>query len=60
MKSWAKAHNINSSKDATLNSLSIVSFVAFHFQVLEHFKYLLKHIFILEALLLYQSRIGFS
>ncbi|KAI5404896.1 protein HESO1 [Lathyrus oleraceus] len=32
MKSWAKAHNINSSKDATLNSLSIVSFVAFHLQ----------------------------
>ncbi|GAU19536.1 hypothetical protein TSUD_303490 [Trifolium subterraneum] len=32
MKSWAKAHNINSSRDATLNSLSIVSFVAFHLQ----------------------------
>ncbi|KAL5075118.1 hypothetical protein RYX36_014102 [Vicia faba] len=26
MKSWAKAHDINSSRDATLNSLSIVSF----------------------------------
>ncbi|CAI8598939.1 unnamed protein product [Vicia faba] len=32
MKSWAKAHDINSSRDATLNSLSIVSFVAFHLQ----------------------------
>lgn len=47
MKSWAKAHNINSSKDATLNSLSIVSFVAFHFQtcdppILPPFSTLLK------------------
>ncbi|CAK8567990.1 unnamed protein product [Lathyrus sativus] len=47
MKSWAKAHNINSSKDATLNSLSIVSFVAFHLQtcdppILPPFSTLLK------------------
>ncbi|KAM7523485.1 hypothetical protein LguiA_013387 [Lonicera macranthoides] len=32
MKAWAKAHNINSSKDHTLNSLSIVLLVAFHLQ----------------------------
>ncbi|KAE9604196.1 putative polynucleotide adenylyltransferase [Lupinus albus] len=32
MKSWAQEHNINSSKDRTLNSLSIVSLVAFHLQ----------------------------
>lgn len=32
MKSWAKAHNINSSKDHTLNSLSITLLVAFHLQ----------------------------
>ncbi|RDX76604.1 Protein HESO1, partial [Mucuna pruriens] len=33
MKSWAKAHDINSPKDSTLSSLSIVSFVAFHLQL---------------------------
>lgn len=33
MKSWAKANGINSSKDRTLNSLSIISLVAFHLQV---------------------------
>ncbi|KAL8545518.1 hypothetical protein ACS0TY_005608 [Phlomoides rotata] len=32
MKNWAKAHNINSSKDKTLNSLSIILLVAFHLQ----------------------------
>ncbi|XP_076949851.1 protein HESO1-like [Bidens hawaiensis] len=32
MKAWAKAHDINSSKDQTLNSLSIVLLVAFHLQ----------------------------
>ncbi|XP_076914330.1 protein HESO1-like [Bidens hawaiensis] len=32
MKEWAKAHDINSSKDQTLNSLSIVLLVAFHLQ----------------------------
>lgn len=32
MKNWAKAHNINSSKEKTLNSLSIVLLVAFHLQ----------------------------
>ncbi|XP_061354677.1 protein HESO1-like isoform X2 [Gastrolobium bilobum] len=47
MKSWAKAHNVNSSKDRTLNSLSIVSFVAFHLQtcnppILPPFSTLLK------------------
>ena len=34
MKNWAKAYNINSSKDKTLNSLSIILLVAFHLQVL--------------------------
>lgn len=33
MKAWAKAHDINSAKDQTLNSLSIISLVAFHLQV---------------------------
>ncbi|KAL8061609.1 hypothetical protein ABFX02_02G096400 [Erythranthe guttata] len=32
MKTWAKAHKINSSKDKTLNSLSIILLVAFHLQ----------------------------
>ncbi|KAI3709060.1 hypothetical protein L2E82_38791 [Cichorium intybus] len=32
MKAWAKAHDINSSKDRTLNSLSIILLVAFHLQ----------------------------
>ncbi|KAH0461180.1 hypothetical protein IEQ34_008755 [Dendrobium chrysotoxum] len=32
MKAWAKANDINSSKDHTINSLSIISLVAFHFQ----------------------------
>ncbi|KAK1418355.1 hypothetical protein QVD17_27498 [Tagetes erecta] len=32
MKVWAKAHDINSSKDRTLNSLSIILLVAFHLQ----------------------------
>ncbi|KAI8537343.1 hypothetical protein RHMOL_Rhmol09G0016400 [Rhododendron molle] len=32
MKAWAKAHGINSSRDRTLNSLSIISLVAFHLQ----------------------------
>ncbi|XP_024981111.1 uncharacterized protein LOC112517923 isoform X1 [Cynara cardunculus var. scolymus] len=35
MKAWAKAHNINSSKDRTLNSLSIILLVAFHLQTRE-------------------------
>ncbi|CAA0834671.1 Nucleotidyltransferase family protein [Striga hermonthica] len=35
MKTWAKAHNINSSKDKTLNSLSIILLVAFHLQTRE-------------------------
>ncbi|CAI9099305.1 OLC1v1036100C1 [Oldenlandia corymbosa var. corymbosa] len=32
MKVWAKTHKINSSKDGTLNSLSIILLVAFHLQ----------------------------
>ncbi|XAR73138.1 RNA uridylyltransferase [Bertholletia excelsa] len=32
MKAWAKAHGINSSRNRTLNSLSIISLVAFHLQ----------------------------
>ncbi|KAK9073837.1 hypothetical protein SSX86_006431 [Deinandra increscens subsp. villosa] len=32
MKAWAKAYDINSSKDRTLNSLSIILLVAFHLQ----------------------------
>nr|XP_016441612.1 PREDICTED: uncharacterized protein LOC107767205 [Nicotiana tabacum] len=32
MKAWAKAQNINSSRDKTLNSLSIILLVAFHLQ----------------------------
>ncbi|GAA0148534.1 nucleotidyltransferase [Lithospermum erythrorhizon] len=47
MKAWAKAHNINSSKEKTLNSLSIVLLVAFHMQtrnppILPPFSALLK------------------
>eukprot|EP00249_Psilotum_nudum_P023806 c28986_g2_i1 orf=281-2209(+) len=34
MKAWAKAHGINSSKDRTLNSLTIILLVAFHLQTL--------------------------
>ncbi|RZR92949.1 hypothetical protein BHM03_00021325 [Ensete ventricosum] len=36
MKAWAKAHDINSSKDHTMNSLSIIALVAFHLQVNVH------------------------
>ncbi|GMI67580.1 hypothetical protein HRI_000427300 [Hibiscus trionum] len=32
VKAWAKAHDINSSKDHTLNSLSLILLVAFHLQ----------------------------
>ncbi|GAV91562.1 hypothetical protein CFOL_v3_34955 [Cephalotus follicularis] len=32
MKAWAKANSINSSKDRTLNSFSIILLVAFHLQ----------------------------
>lgn len=32
MKTWAKVYNINSSKDGTLNSLSIILLVTFHLQ----------------------------
>ncbi|CAL9126812.1 unnamed protein product [Musa textilis] len=32
IKAWAKAHDINSSKDRTMNSLSIITLVAFHLQ----------------------------
>ncbi|KAK4775206.1 hypothetical protein SAY86_010141 [Trapa natans] len=47
MKTWAKANGINSSKDHTLNSLSIISLVAFHLQtrdppILPPFSLLLK------------------
>ncbi|KAL3524654.1 hypothetical protein ACH5RR_013026 [Cinchona calisaya] len=47
MKTWAKAQNINSSKDGTLNSLSIILLVAFHLQtrnppILPPFSALLK------------------
>ncbi|KAK3007575.1 hypothetical protein RJ639_013429, partial [Escallonia herrerae] len=38
MKAWAKVHNINSSKDQTLNSLSIILLVAFHLQTLQNNK----------------------
>nr|GMD07962.1 protein HESO1-like isoform X3 [Ipomoea batatas] len=34
MKAWAQAHNINSARDKTLNSLSIILLVAFHLQLL--------------------------
>lgn len=37
MKAWAKENDINSSKDRTLNSLSIILLVAFHLQVLDIF-----------------------
>lgn len=33
MKAWAKAYDINSPKDRTLSSLSLISLVAFHLQV---------------------------
>ncbi|XP_019168479.1 PREDICTED: protein HESO1-like [Ipomoea nil] len=36
MKAWAKAHNINSARDKTLNSLSIILLVAFHLQTRNH------------------------
>ncbi|KAK9152201.1 hypothetical protein Syun_010510 [Stephania yunnanensis] len=47
MKTWAKVHSINSSKDHTLNSLSIILLVAFHLQtreppILPPFRVLLK------------------
>ncbi|XP_020276746.1 poly(A) RNA polymerase cid11 isoform X1 [Asparagus officinalis] len=32
MKAWAKAYDINSSKDRTMSSLSVISLVAFHLQ----------------------------
>ncbi|KAI3805569.1 hypothetical protein L1987_28078 [Smallanthus sonchifolius] len=32
IKAWAKAHDINSPKDQTLNSISIILLVAFHLQ----------------------------
>nr|CAD1840866.1 unnamed protein product [Ananas comosus var. bracteatus] len=32
MKTWAKAHDINSPKDRTVSSMSIISLVAFHLQ----------------------------
>ncbi|PIA37687.1 hypothetical protein AQUCO_03000320v1 [Aquilegia coerulea] len=35
MKAWARAYGINSSKDHTLNSLSLISLVAFHLQTRE-------------------------
>ncbi|KAL9679213.1 hypothetical protein QQ045_017069 [Rhodiola kirilowii] len=35
MKEWAKAHQINSARTKTLNSLSIISLVAFHLQTRE-------------------------
>lgn len=38
MKAWAKAQNINSSRDKTLNSLSIILLVAFHLQVWAKYK----------------------
>ncbi|XP_019053717.1 PREDICTED: protein HESO1-like isoform X3 [Nelumbo nucifera] len=48
MKAWAKRHGINSSRDHTLNSLSIILFVAFHLQtrdppILPPFSELLKN-----------------
>nr|GMD05959.1 protein HESO1-like [Ipomoea batatas] len=36
MKAWAQAHNINSARDKTLNSLSIILLVAFHLQTRNH------------------------
>ncbi|KAG5586258.1 hypothetical protein H5410_046692 [Solanum commersonii] len=33
VKAWAKAHNINSSRDKTLNSLSVILLVAYHLQL---------------------------
>ncbi|KAL5731329.1 hypothetical protein ACHQM5_004068 [Ranunculus cassubicifolius] len=35
MKTWAKANDINSSKDRTLNSIAIILLVAFHLQTRE-------------------------
>ncbi|KAL8153038.1 hypothetical protein V2J09_010798 [Rumex salicifolius] len=35
LKAWAKAHSINSSKDGTLNSLSLILLAAFHLQCTE-------------------------
>ncbi|KAL5731330.1 hypothetical protein ACHQM5_004069 [Ranunculus cassubicifolius] len=35
MKAWAKANDINSSKDRTLNSIAIILLVAFHLQTRE-------------------------
>lgn len=32
VKIWAKIHDVNSSREQTMNSMSIVSFVAFHLQ----------------------------
>jgi len=32
MKFWAKAHDVNSPKDQTMSSMSIISLVAFHLQ----------------------------
>ncbi|XP_057522832.1 uncharacterized protein LOC130802780 isoform X2 [Amaranthus tricolor] len=32
IKAWAKAHDINSSKDGTLNSISLILLAAFHLQ----------------------------
>ncbi|XVF14728.1 hypothetical protein REPUB_Repub09cG0086800 [Reevesia pubescens] len=47
VKAWAKAHSINSSWERTLNSLSLISLVAFHLQtrdppILPPFSALLK------------------
>ncbi|XP_072967991.1 uncharacterized protein [Typha angustifolia] len=47
MKCWARAHNINSSKDRTMSSMSIITLVAFHLQtrnppILPPFSVLLK------------------
>ena len=33
MKFWGKAHDVNSPKDQTMSSMSIISLVAFHLQV---------------------------
>jgi DNA polymerase sigma len=34
MKMWAKENDINSSKDCTMSSMTIIALVAFHLQVL--------------------------
>lgn len=56
MKTWAKAQNINSSKDKTLNSLSIILLVAFHLQVWAKFAFFLCCLLTLFLVLIYYGQ----